>query len=583
MKWNSPLSRYLIALLTALSAFALHADEPSTSPLRQYVETPDSSYSYRLVNQWSGDGFDAYYLNMNSQSWRSSAEVSPVVWNHWVTIIVPQQLTTNTANLVILGGHTSAQPPDPEELTLFVPIATATGAVQVILEQVPAMPLYFTGLSEGLTEDSLVAYSWKRVMETGDPTWAVHLPMTKAVVRTMDTAQDFITTTLGFGIDNFIVTGFSKRGATAWLTAAVDSRVVAVAPGDLNILNIANQLEHHYSSYGFFSDALSYYELNGILEGIRSPEGKLLAQIIDPISYKDTLTMPHLILNASGDEFFIPDASEGYVHELPAEVLQRIVPNTNHIMDGMLEEVLSGLVAWYQVQLHGVDKPNIEWHLAPSGELEVSSDQPPLVAKLWQATNPSARDFRHEIVGNQAWQNSLISADADGIYRVTVPAPSEGYTAYMVELTYPGVADIPQVYTTSVFITPDELPFELEDPLLEPKHPLYWNLQVKRALWGIADDYTIAELEMLLPIRVLGSYIHDVNTLDAYLNGSAARQACSAARLNVEAQEVGWYTTLYTFDEVNIKYWQPYDMAERLYSEGKERQASAVCWWLTLQ
>jgi PhoPQ-activated pathogenicity-related protein len=583
MKWNSPFPLCLLALLSVFTNFALSADEASTTPLQAYVEAPDPSYSYDLIGQLSGDGFDAYFLNMNSQSWRSSNEVSPVVWNHWVTIIVPQQLTTNSANLIILGGVASQQPPAPDDLALFVPIALATGAVQVIVEQVPAQPLVFTGHSGGLTEDGLVAYSWKRVMETGDPTWAAFLPMTKAAVRAMDSAQDFISATLGFGIDGFIVTGFSKRGATAWLTAAVDSRVVAVAPGVFNVLHIADQLEDHYNSYGFYSDVLSDYESNGIVENIRTPEGKLLAQIIDPISYKETLTMPHLILNATGDEYFLPDASEHYINDLPAEVLQRIVPNTNHGMDGKLEEVLLGLIAWYQAQLYGVDKPNIEWRLAPSGELEISSDQTPIIARLWQATNSSTRDFRYQTVGAQAWQSSKISADADGKYRVSVPAPAQGYTAYLVEFTYPGVAELPQVYTTSVFVTPDDFPFEMEDPLQDPKNPLYWMWQVKRALVGMPDDYTIAELEALLPIRVLGSYIHDVETLDRYLKKTGTKQSCTAARLNVEAQEVGWYTTLYTLNDVNHKYWQSYDEAERLYSEGYKKSASAMCWSLTLQ
>jgi PhoPQ-activated pathogenicity-related protein len=520
---------------------------------------------------------------MNSQSWRSSDEVSPVVWSHRVTIIVPQQTATNIANLIIMEGNTSLHQPESDDMAQFVSIAVATSSVQVIVEQVPAQPLLFAGLSKGLTENALVAYTFKKVMQTGDPTWAAYLPMTKAVVRAMDTAQDFISTTLGFGIDNFIVTGFSKRGATAWLTAAVDSRVVAVAPGEYNVLHIAEQLEYHYNSYGYFSDVLSDYEANGVFKSIRAPEGKLLTQIIDPINYKEMLTVPHLILNVTGDEYFIPDASERYIYELPAEVLQRIAPNTNHSMDGKLEEVLLGLIAWYQVQLKGVDRPIIEWRLSPSGELEVSSDQTPLIAKLWQATNPSARDFRHEIVGDQAWQSSVINADADGKYRVSVPNPPQGYSAYMVELTYPGVADIPQVYTTSVFVTPDDLPFELEDPLLSPENPFYWNWQVKRALVGIPDDYTITELEGLLPIRVLGKYINDTETLDSYLDNTGAKQACTAARLNVEAHEVGWYTTLYTLNDENIKYWQLYDKAERLYSKGEDKQASMMCWWLTLQ
>ncbi|MEW8511498.1 MAG: PhoPQ-activated protein PqaA family protein [Candidatus Thiodiazotropha sp.] len=580
MKRIISLSRYLITLLLALLPFPLLADQGS--PLQHYVETPDPSYGYQLVGELSVDGVEVYFLNMNSQSWRSADEVTPVVWNHWVTLIVPQQLSSSVANLIIVGGSTSAQPPEPDDVAQFALIATATGAIQVVVQQVPSQPLHFSGLSEGLTEDALVAYSWRRVMETGDPTWAAYLPMTKAAVRAMDTAQEFIASSLGLVIDRFIVTGFSKRGATAWLTAAVDDRVVGVVPGMFNILHMADQLEHHYASYGFFSHALSDYEENGVMENIRAPEGELLGRIVDPISYREALTMPHLILNASGDEFFLPDASERYIGELPAEALQRIVPNTDHSGESKFEDLLAGLIAWYQMQLYGLERPELEWGLAAGGELEVGSSQIPLVARLWQASNPSARDFRLETVGDQAWHSSVITADADGRYRVSVPEPAQGYTAYMVELTYPGAAGIPQVYTTSVFVTPDEHPFELEDPLLNPKIPLYWRWQLARALAGFPDDYTRSELEQLLPIRVLGDYVHDLETLDAFLKQPGAVRACTAARLNVEAEEVGWYSTLYTLGETNIKYWQPYARAEQLYRDGKTAQAAGICFWLTL-
>ncbi|MES9992387.1 MAG: PhoPQ-activated protein PqaA family protein [Candidatus Thiodiazotropha sp.] len=581
MQRNMPSYRYLLALTFLLIPFALPAAE--TSPLQRYVETPDPSYSYEKIGEISVGGVVAHILSMNSQSWRSADEVTPVIWNHWVTIIVPQQLASNRANLTIVGGSTSTQPPNAADVAQFSLIATATGTIQVVVQQVPSQPLLFSDLSEGLSEDALVAYSWRKLMQTGDPTWAVYLPMTKAAVRAMDSAEDFVAGNLGLEIDRFIVTGFSKRGATAWLTAAVDDRVVAVVPGMFNMLHMADQLEHHYASYGFFSDALSDYEANAVMDEIRAPEGKLLRQIVDPISYREALTMPHLIINSSGDEFFLPDASERYIHELPAEALQRIVPNTDHSAEAKFEVILSGLIAWYQMQLNGLQRPQLEWNLTASGELEVSTDQIPLFARLWQASNPTARDFRHETVGDQAWQSSLIRADADGRYRVSVATPAQGYTAYMVELTYSGAAGLPQVYTTSVFVTPDEHPFELEEPLLDPKNPLYWRRQVASALAGDPDDYTGSELEQMLPIRVLGDYVFDLESLDALLQQPGPHRACSAARLNVEANEVGWYSTLYSSGERKIRYWQPYDVAEQLYSDGNESLAAGICLWLTLQ
>ncbi|MCU7919742.1 MAG: PhoPQ-activated pathogenicity-related family protein [Candidatus Thiodiazotropha sp. (ex Epidulcina cf. delphinae)] len=566
---------FLLLFFTGL----IYAQEPG--PLKAYVYEDDPTYAYRVVGQLPGNGFDAYFLNMDSQTWRSEDEVTPTLWNHWVALIVPHQLTSNTANLIVTGGSSTASPPSPEDLALFVPLATATGSIQVILPQVPAQPLLFAELGESIVEDELIAFTWRKTMETGDPTWSAYLPMTKAAVRAMDTAQDYIAGSLGFDIEHFIVTGFSKRGAIAWLTAAIDPRVSAVVPGAFNVPHFAEQLEHHYNSYGFYSEAVADYEKNGIIGNVRSPEGKLLRMLVDPISYKQALTMPHLILNATGDEFFLPDASEAYIHEIPAETLQRIVPNTNHGFEGKVEELIMGMIAWYQVQLYGVPRPDIDWHLEKSGELVVSSDQTPVVVKLWQAANPGARDFRHLIVGGNAWSDTVIAAGSDGRYRVNIPPPVEGYTAYLVELTYPGMAGIPQVYTTSAFVTPDDEPFEVEDPLGDPRSPRYWRFQVNRALAGQPRDYTREALQAMLPIRVLGAYLTSVEALDAYLDRRGPKRNCTAARLNVQAEELGWYTTLYVLGDENIKYWQPYALAERLYAKGYPWPAAGICRLLT--
>ena len=56
--------------------------------------------------------------------------------------------------------------------------------------------------------------------------------------------------------------------------------------------------------------------------------------------------------------------------------------------------------------------------------------------KLWQATNPEARDFRLETFGPK-WESSGLKASADGRYVGSVPKPTKGWTAYFVELTFP--------------------------------------------------------------------------------------------------------------------------------------------------
>ncbi|MET0090285.1 MAG: PhoPQ-activated protein PqaA family protein [Candidatus Thiodiazotropha sp.] len=361
----------------------------------------------------------------------------------------------------------------------------------------------------------------------------------------------------------------------------MDPRVTAVVPGEFNILHIAEQLEHHYNSYGFYSEALAGYVANGITDNIRSPEGKTLASLVDPISYRHTLNMPQLIINVTGDEFFLPDASRYYIHEFPGETLQRILPNTNHGFTGKLEEMLMGLIAWYQAQLYGFDRPVIDSYLNEHEELVVNSDPPPVQAKLWQATNPDARDFRHPIVGASAWSDSPIQADQDGVFRVPLDPPENGFTGYLMELTYPGISGIPQVYTTSVYITPDVEPFDRTDPLGNPRSPRNWQRQVDRALADRPLDYDRDALQALLPIRVLGEYLTTPEDLAVYLDEGGAKRNCTAARLNVQTHEIGWYTPLYSVGEQSIKFWQPYDWAEQFYSQGHPGLAAGICQILT--
>ena len=59
-----------------------------------------------------------------------------------------------------------------------------------------------------------------------NPEWLVHLPMTKAAVRAMDTITDFMTSPLSpseiqelnCNPQQFITAGASKRGWITWLT-----------------------------------------------------------------------------------------------------------------------------------------------------------------------------------------------------------------------------------------------------------------------------------------------------------------------------------------------------------------------------
>ena len=62
----------------------------------------------------------------------------------------------------------------------------------------------------------------------------------------MDATVNFVGSSAGGSrtINHFVLTGGSKRGWTAWLAAAVDSRVTAVSPIVSDLLNMKKSFAH---------------------------------------------------------------------------------------------------------------------------------------------------------------------------------------------------------------------------------------------------------------------------------------------------------------------------------------------------
>jgi len=75
----------------------------------------------------------------------------------------------------------------------------------------------------------------------------------------MDTVTAFCRSPEGgnLTVDGFVVAGGSKRGWTTWTTAAVDRRVVAIAPMVIDLLNIVPSFQHHLAVYGYYAPAVT--------------------------------------------------------------------------------------------------------------------------------------------------------------------------------------------------------------------------------------------------------------------------------------------------------------------------------------
>jgi PhoPQ-activated pathogenicity-related protein len=467
------LSLFLVALSLFLGAPPMALGQPLaplTNPrtaLKKYVRAPDEHYSFVVVDVENEFLLTRHTIRMQSQAWNPGGEVlNRTIWEHGIALLVPRFIATdNTGLLLIAGGSNDDELIGDSEVEAAERVALLTSSVVAVLFQEPNQPLQFRDEPFDHKEDKLVAYSWDKAMDTGDYSWPVYLPMVKSAVRTMDTVQ-----TLLPQISQFVVTGFSKRGAATWLTAAVDPRVKAIAPGVFDVLNFSRQAQHHVKVYGCFTPALKDYNDYQIFQRINTPEGAALRLVVDPYSYvrrprfRERLSVPKYLINSSGDQFFVPDAARFYWRRLPGEKHIRYVPNSDHSLSHsteVLTNTLTGFLGWYRTVLSDTQRPQVSWTLNKSGALVVRTSPPAPVARLWQATNATARDFRLESIG-EAWTSSVLSSTPDGRYEVQVPPPSAGWTAYFVELTYPDAA--PQIYSTQVFMTPDRpRPFEEVD------------------------------------------------------------------------------------------------------------------------
>jgi PhoPQ-activated pathogenicity-related protein len=205
----------------------------------------------------------------------------------------------------------------------------------------------------------------------------------------MDAAQAFIQNEYDFAIDDFVVAGGSKRGWTTWLTAAVDDRVKAIMPASIEIHDIVSQMRHHHAGYGFFAPAtVDYVEANLVCQ-LESDGTDTLLELIDPNTYKERYTMPKLLLNSAGDQFFASDSARFYYSGLPSPKQLRMSPNTDH---GQNVETLTAGLQWLLDAVSG-ESPgrDIDWVTDPDGTLRVTTSGGEQEVLLWQASNPEAR------------------------------------------------------------------------------------------------------------------------------------------------------------------------------------------------
>ena len=127
----------------------------------------------------------------------------------------------------------------------------------------------------------------------------------------------------------------------------------------IDVLNIEPSMMHHYAAYGFWAPSIGDYTQFRIMDWTGTTEYQALMKIEEPYQYRSRLTMPKLMLNASGDQFFLPDSSQFYFRDLPGTNYLRYVPNADHSLKG--SDAYETVMVFYNALINSAELPRFSW------------------------------------------------------------------------------------------------------------------------------------------------------------------------------------------------------------------------------
>ncbi len=467
---NIPHKTSLKAICTAMTALVIgaHIAGEIRNPIEAYVHTADSAFEWQVTETIQEDEFETVLIDMTSQRWLTEVEVNRPLWQHRLVLTVPNQLYESDIGFLYIGGGSNNGTPSRSSSDLVRQIALATQTVVAELKQVPNQPLVFHNDGEPRYEDNLIAYAWMQYLRTGKSKWLPRNAMVKSAVRAMDVISAFMQQHQDGAnpMNRFVVGGGSKRGWTTWLTGAMDDRVVAVVPIVIDVLNVDASMRHHFAAYGFWAPAISDYVRTGIMEAMGTMELAQLYELADPLNYVRHLKIPQFVVNAAGDQFFLPDSSQFYWDQLSEPKYLRYVPNADHGLGD--SDGSESVAAFHYALTRNIALPKLRWHYLNDRQIDITFDTVPNAIELWEATNSETRDFRMETFGPGYMGTDM---EAEGIvasttHRYQVDTPPKGWKAWYLELTYDIGFDAPLKLSTPIRVTPEQLPFEGKPPNL---------------------------------------------------------------------------------------------------------------------
>ncbi|KAK2192165.1 hypothetical protein NP493_37g05021 [Ridgeia piscesae] len=374
-----------------------------------FVLCNDPVYTYSEVKRTQDSRHETYFLNMTSQKWMDETFSDRPIWWHDMVISVPRRIIDPTVALVLVVGGSNEQKSkrySPDAVTAMVQrMSVRMRTVVCLLKQVLNQPIVFKDdeTQKSRKEDDAIAYLWRTFIENEDtsPETLLRYPMTKAVVRAMDTVTDFIRRDPHcLNVNRFVLAGLSKN------------------------------LKRHQQSLGGWSFVMYDYYVANVTRNFDHPRFRLITDLIDPYNWIDKYTVPTMIVGGTGDQFFLPDASHIFFNHLPKSTYFRLMPNHDHTL--LPARDIEKAIRTFTVNVITT---------ARGGKIVFrSSGRRPLYVRSW---------FAYTAQGTQGGRT----------YVAAFKKPKRGWLGFFIEALYTGRHGNRLTLTSEINIIPNVFPF----------------------------------------------------------------------------------------------------------------------------
>jgi PhoPQ-activated pathogenicity-related protein len=411
-----------IAVCTA----GVGADDEMPAELIGYVRATDEAFHWEVRSQSEREGWLRFEVALVSQAWHGTT------WKHSVSMVVPPAARAVAPDAAMLYlGHDMGPGETLESAAETVGVACAT------MDGIPNAGLF------GLPEGQLMRHAERQYMATEDPTWMPLCPMVKSVTRALDTLEALSRAELPVPLKRFIVLGHSKRGVTAWLAAAADTRVVGIVPMGADVLNLPAQMA-------------AWPRLGTILlaepEQLNREAGRRIFTVMDPYNYRRNLAIPKLNVSGTNDPAYPTAGVNLFWNDLPEPKWLLYVPNRGH-NEPFDPWTAPASYAFARAVASKKSLPQVHSTLdEPEGprtiHLRLTTSAPAASAQLWTVQAPQ-RDLH-----SARWQMRLMNpVGSDGrSFQATAERPEAAFLGAFGAVTF--AADgRSYVLTTTTYLT----------------------------------------------------------------------------------------------------------------------------------